>query len=306
MTRYTVIGAGAVGLLYGGRLQQAGHAVTWVVPSAAEKVRTAGIRIDAGGTTTALDAEVVSTPADAPAADVVLVALKTTANDRLAELVGPAVADGATVSMFQNGLGVEDELRRAVPAAGAVLGALCFVCAHRRSPGHVEHLDYGPVDLAEHGASTITPAVVRLAADLDAAGFAVAAHDDLTTARWRKLVWNIPYNGLSVVLDAGTAELMAHASATSLVTRVMSEVVVAGRACGADLDERFAEGRREMTRTMTPYAPSMKLDFDAGRQLEIGAIYDAPLEAARAAGASMPTVEALRDQLRFLDSPSGP
>ena len=84
----------------------------------------------------------------------------------------------------------------------------------------------------------------------------------------------------------------------------MSEVVAAGCACGADVDERFAEGRREMTRTMTPYAPSMKLDFDGGRPLEIGAIYDAPIEAARAAGAAMPTVEALRDQLRFLDSRS--
>ena len=135
MTRYTVIGAGAVGLLYGGRLQQAGHAVTWVVPSAAEQVRTNGIVIDAGGTTTSLPAEVVAAPADAPAADVVLVALKTTANDRLAELVGPAVAEGVTVAMFQNGLGVEDDLRRAVPGAGAVVGALCFVCAHRRAPG---------------------------------------------------------------------------------------------------------------------------------------------------------------------------
>ena len=295
-----MVGAGAVGLLYGGRLQQAGHQVTWVIPAAADEVRRHGIRIDAAGTSTTLEAGVVSEPGAAPKAEVVLVALKSTANDRFAELVGPAVTEGATVALFQNGLGAEDRLLRAVPDCGAIVGALCFVCAHRRAPGHVEHLDYGSVDVAEHGAHVVTAAVRRLAEDLESAGFAATAHPDLGTARWRKLVWNIPYNGLSVLLDASTDELMNDPSSRSLVTTMMSEVVTAGRACGADLDEAFAEGRRDMTLTMTPYAPSMKLDSEAGRPMEIAAIYDAPIDAARRAGAPMPTVEAIRDQLRFV------
>ena len=301
-----MVGAGAVGLLYGGRLQQAGHQVTWVIPAAADEVRAHGIRIAADGATTTLEADVVSEPGAAPTADIVLVALKSTANDRFADLVGPAVTQGTTVALFQNGLGAEDQLRRAVPNCGAIVGALCFVCAHRRAPGHVAHLDYGPVDVAEHEAQRVTSAVRLLTNDLGGAGFSATAHADLVTARWRKLVWNIPYNGLSVLLDASTDELMNDPSSRSLVTTMMSEVVTAGRACGADLDEAFAQGRRDMTLTMTAYAPSMKLDFETGRPMEIAAIYDAPVEAARRAGAPMPTVAAIRDQLRFVGSRSQP
>lgn len=306
MTSYTIIGPGAVGLLYGGRLQEAGHDVTWVSSDPAAFAE-GGLVIDSAGSTTRLAARVVADPADAPPADIVLVALKATANDRLADLVAPAVAEGATVALFQNGLGGEDLVRDAVPQAGAIVGGLCFVCAERVTHGHVVHHDYGPVELGEHGADDVTDAVRRLAADVEGSGFDVTVHADLATARWRKLVWNIPYNGLCAVLDTDTAALMADADTRSLVARLMTEVVDAARACGAEVDEAFAVTRRDMTDAMTAYEPSMKLDLRAGRPLEVEAIYDRPLATASAAGAAMPAVAALRDQLRFLDRrPSAP
>lgn len=303
MTSYTIIGPGAVGLLYGGRLQEAGHDVVWV-SSDPDAFRANGVVIEADGRSTRMPAEVVAAPADARPADVVLVALKATANHALADLVAPAVAEGATVALFQNGLGGEDVVRAAVPQAGAIVGGLCFVCAERVAHGHVVHHDYGPVELGEHGASEVTPIVEQIAGDVEAAGFDVTCHADLVTARWRKLVWNIPYNGLCAVLGTDTAAIMADPDAIGLVTRLMSEVVEAGRACGADpdaLDEDFATGRRDMTVAMTAYEPSMKLDLVAGRPLEVEAIYDRPLAAAQAAGAPMASVRVLRDQLRFLD-----
>ena len=56
------------------------------------------------------------------------------------------------------------------------------------------------------------------------------------------------------------------------------------------------------TERMIPYATSMKLDYDAGRPLELRAIYGVPLERARAAGYEMVRVQALYEQLRFLDT----
>lgn len=73
-----------------------------------------------------------------------MVATKATANDRLGELVRSVCAPGSTVAVFQNGLGAEERVRREVPQAGAVLGGLCFVCAHRRAPGRADHLATGP------------------------------------------------------------------------------------------------------------------------------------------------------------------
>ncbi|MDE0804648.1 MAG: hypothetical protein OSA99_15170, partial [Acidimicrobiales bacterium] len=174
MRSYTIIGPGAIGILYGARLQAAGHPVHWVVRSGAEDVRRSGIRVespDGDLTIAGADTSIVTDPADAPAADVVLVALKTTANADLERLVGPAVRDGAVVAVFQNGLGVEDRARSAVPQAGPVLGAMCFVCAHRRGHGVCDHLDYGAVtvghldDHVEAGA-----AAAALVADLEESG----------------------------------------------------------------------------------------------------------------------------------------
>lgn len=299
-----MVGAGAVGLLYGTRLAASGHRVHWVVRSGMDVIRAQGITVRSEGRTLHLPPDtvtVVDDPADAPPADVVIVALKTTANDDLASLVGPAVADGATVAMFQNGLGVEDRARDALSAAATVLGAMCFVCAHRRAPGDADHLDYGAVTVGALGATGPDAEARALADDLGAAGIEADAVDDLAVARWRKLAWNIPFNGLSVVLDAATDELLADADGRALVTELMDEVVIAASACGAPQEDGLRDRLLAMTEVMTPYAPSMKLDFDAGRHLELGAIYDAPLAAAEAAGAPMVRAGALARQLHLLD-----
>ena len=302
MRSYTVVGAGAVGLLYGIRLADAGHPVRWVVRSGADEIRSRGLTLRSPDGDVAIapgSLEVFTDPGDAPPSDVVLVALKTTANDMLDRLIGPAVAPGATVAVFQNGLGVEDAARAAAPRAGSVVGAMCFVCAHRLSPGAVDHLDYGAVTVG--GLAENDPATEALATDLRESGVMATAVPDLSVARWRKLVWNIPFNGLSVVLDAGTAEMLASRSIRRLVTDLMDEVIAAARACGSDVDPGFRDEMLATTDAMTPYAPSMKLDHEAGRSLEIAAIYDAPIAAAAAAGAPMHKVEVLRDQLRHLD-----
>lgn len=303
--RYTVIGPGAVGLLYGARLQAAGHEVCWVTRSGKDAIRRGGIHVASpsgpvdllGNVTT-----VVAEARDAPPSDVVLVALKTTANDHLADLVAPAVHDGAAVAMFQNGLGVEARARAAVPGAGPVLGAMCFVCAHRQAPGVCDHLDYGAVTVGHLAdrpdAATAAAALVE---DLRASGTDATLVPDLGVARWRKLVWNIPFNGLSVVLDASTDELLADPATRRLVTDLMDEVIGAAGVAGSPVDPSFRDQMLATTDAMTPYAPSMKLDHDAGRMLEIEAIYDAPLAAAAAAGGAMPKTEALRDQLRFVE-----
>jgi 2-dehydropantoate 2-reductase len=116
------------------------------------------------------------------------------------------------------------------------------------------------------------------------------------------LVWNIPYNGLSVVLDAGTDELMTDPSTRALVESLMREVVAGAAACGRVIPDRFVDQMLDDTVRMIPYATSMKLDHDAGRSLELDAIYGTPLARARAAGIEMVRVQALYEQLCFLDA----
>jgi len=207
--------------------------------------------------------------------------------------------------MLQNGLGVEEVAAAVTGDEVTVLGGLCFVCTAKVGPGHVRHIDYGRVTLGEHhpsyAAAGITDAVRSVADDLAVAGVEVVACEALGEARWKKLVWNIPYNGLSVALCAGTDELMADPDSRTLISDLMHEVLDGAEACGHGFEREFVDMMLTATEKMTPYAPSMRLDYDEGNALEVDAIYAAPLAAAAAAGVALPRIEALWRELRFLD-----
>lgn len=304
--RYAVVGAGAIGTLYGARLAAVGHPVHFLLRSDLDHVRRHGILVESVYGDVWLESPAVySDPCDMPPVDVVLVGLKTTANDRLGGLLRPLVAGGATVVMLQNGLGVEELAAVAAPHS-EILGGLCFTCSNRVAPGHVCHLDYGSITLGAHHRggrpAGITPAMVAVGADLEGAGVEVVLSPDLPQARWRKLAWNMPFNGLSVVLDATTDELMRDPATATLAGEMMDEVCAAAAACGSPLPVTTRDDLLALTATMRPYATSMNLDWAAGRPLELDAIYAAPLAAAHTAGVSMPRLAALHAQLRFLDS----
>jgi 2-dehydropantoate 2-reductase len=298
---YAVIGTGAIGGYYGARLVAAGHDVHFVARSDLDHLRGRGLVVESPDGDLALaEVHAHATAATIPPVDAVIVAVKTTDTEGVLDTVRELAADGAVVIAMQNGLGVEEALADAVPDA-TVLGAMCFVCSNKAGPGHVRHLDFGRVTVGEHGVDGQTDAVLAFVADLSAAGVAASGLDDLTLGRWKKLVWNIPYNGLSVVLDAGTDELMADPHTRALVEALMREVVAGAAACGREVPDSFVGQMLDDTERMIPYATSMKLDYDAGRPLELGAIYGVPLARARSAGCQMVRVQALYQQLQFLD-----
>ena len=305
--RYAIIGTGAIGGYYGARLAAAGHEVHFVARTDLATLQRDGLRVDSpGGDVVLADVSAVASPAEVPPVDVVLLTTKTSPDQPGAALVAPLASAGATVVLMQNGLGVEARVAADLPDA-TVLGGMCFVCSNRVAPGHVRHLDYGAVTVGEHtpdalAGAGLTDAVTAFVADLEAAGVTARPIPNLQAGRWRKLVWNIAYNGLSVVLDAGTDELMADPATRALVVELMREVTAAAAACGHPIDDGFIDEMIATTDAMTPYKTSMKLDAEAGRPLEIDAIYQAPVDAARAAGFTMARTEALLAQLRFLDA----
>lgn len=312
-----VIGTGAVGGFYGSRLHAAGFEVHFLLHSDYEQVARDGLVVTSPwGDVTVKDAAFYASATTMPPSDVVLVALKTTQNHLLQELLPPLVGPDTTVVMLQNGLGVEAQAAEVV-GDDRVLGGMCFLCSNKVGPGRIEHLDYGLITLAQftpekwypgtHDTSSIravgiTDRVRAVGADLEHAGIPVQLEPDLVTARWKKLCWNIPFNGLSVVLDATTDELMDNAASRELARDLMQEVRVGATACGADIPEAFAVQMFESTSAMKPYLTSMKLDYDAGRPMEIEAIFGRPLRSAAERGVHLPRIEALCRQLQFVDA----
>lgn len=307
--RIGIIGAGAIGGFYGAMLARAGYDVHFLLRSEYDAVKESGLQINSAmhGVLRIDQVNAYRNASEMPKCDWLLIGAKSTSNRDLAPSIIDAAAGGATVVVLQNGLGVEDDLRQVLPNHLHVLGGLCFICVHRSALGVVEHQALGGINLGYHSGPTddenerkgLVEAGVEM---FRAAGVDSNAAANLAQARWQKLVWNMPYNGLSVLLDAGTAPLMANSDSRALVRAIMQEACGAAAACGHVLPDVLVERMLAATDHMPDYLPSMYHDHAQGRPMELDAIYAAPLAAAAAAGYAMPKTEALYQSLRFLEA----
>jgi 2-dehydropantoate 2-reductase len=303
--RYAIVGTGALGGLYGARLHHAGLEVHFLCRSDYPHLRECGLVVESkDGDFSIARPNVYGDVHNMPICDVVCVTLKTTANHQLPELLPPLVGPQSVVLVLQNGLGIEEDVARIV-GPERVMGGICFLCSNKIGPGHIRHLDYGAITLAEfradHEPAGVTERLTTIGADFQRAGIPVRAAEDLVLARWKKLLWNVPFNGLSVVLNSTTDVIMRDDAARSVACGLMTELAADARALGREIPDRFIQKMLDDTAAMVPYRTSMKIDYDAGREMEIEAIFGNPLRAAQAVGSSSPRLETLYRVLTFLD-----
>lgn len=303
--RYAVLGTGAVGGFYGARLQQAGREVHFLARSDYAQIRREGLEIKSKDGDFRLPQVHVYRDADQmPPCDVAIVALKAVHNDQLPRMLPGPVAGGGWVLVLQNGLG-GDERAAALVGNERVLGGIPFVCANKIGPGLVEHIDYGFMTLGVYGEGyaprSINAGAVRVAEDFRAAGIPVELAEDLLAARWRKLVWNVPFNGLSVILNASTDAMISDPDIRILARALMEEVRTGSAACGREMPESYLDAMIRHTEQMLPYRTSMKIDCEEARPMEVEAIYGNPLRMAQAQGVDLPRLGTLYRQLKFLN-----
>lgn len=301
MLRYSIIGTGAIGGFFGGRLARAGRTVRFLLHSDYEHVLQHGLRVDScDGSFVLPKVEAYGRAEDMPESDVILVGLKSVKNhDVLPRLLRPLLHEQTTVVLIQNGIGLEEDLQRIFPQLHIVAG-LAFICCAKTGPGHICHQDYGSLNLGNF--SCPEARFQALLADLQAAGL-TAAEVPYLEARWKKAVWNMPFNGMTVALNTSTAQLLQTPATRALIYDQMMEVIGAARALGVEaLTSEFADKMMAMTDKMTPYSPSMKLDFDNGRPMEIEYLYTRPIAEARKAGFEMPKLAMLEAELRFKEA----
>ena len=201
--------------------------------------------------------------------------------------------------LIQNGIGVEEDVQKMFPDVQLVAG-LAFICSAKTEPGTVNHQCYGSINLANYSCKdeALMQAVVDEFRQANIETGLVEYHE----ARWKKAVWNMPFNGMTVALHTQTDLLLKNKSTRQLIREQMMEVVGAAQHLGVkNLDEAFVDKMIEMTDAMTPYSPSMRLDYDFRRRMEIYYLYTRPLEIAREAGFRMPKLEMLEAELRFLE-----
>ena len=308
--KIAVVGAGALGSYYGAKLARAGEDVRFLLRSDYAAVKKRGLRILSAEGDFHINPKIAERPEVIGPSDLVLIGLKTTANDHFPELLPPLVGPNTKLLTLQNGLGNEAALA-AIFGEQRVMGGLAFVCLNREEPGVIRHLAHGKITLGEHNRWP-EPFTHDVATMFRRAGIPCKVTDNLDAARWRKLVWNIPFNGLGVAAAAGydavaqgetqarktrapfsTDLLLADPRWAALVRGLMAEVIAAAGAEGHPIEPEFIEEQIADTQMMRGYKPSTVIDYEQGRPLELYAIFLEPLRRAQANGLASPLLENL-------------
>ena len=297
--RYAVIGTGAIGGYYGARLDKAGFEVHFLLHSDYRFVVDNGLTVDScDGSFHLPSPKVYDNTASMPECDVVIVALKTTNNHLLPSLLPPLLKPDTIVLLIQNGIGVEADVEKMFPRQPLAAG-LAFICSAKAGPGHVNHQFYGNINIGNYSCTDLQR-FQQLVDDFRAAGIGAASVGYLE-ARWKKAVWNMPFNGMTVALNTTTNRLLSCDATRRLIYDQMLEVIGAANALGVkNIDPSFADKMIANTVKMPPYSPSMKLDYDFRRPMEIEYLYSRPIAEAKAAGFAMPKLEMLEAELKFL------
>ena len=311
VTKILAVGTGAVGAFYAGKLSQAGAEVSVLCRSDYDVVKASGIAIKSyWGDFHFTPANVIKTAAESPEVDYIIVALKVLPEIDTIEIIRHAVTPRTVIVLIQNGIDIETQIQKAFPE-NEIISGLAFICCRREGPGQIVHQDVGRVKVGTWPKG-ITPAGQKLQQLFEAAGVPCELSDNVSKARWEKLVWNAPFNPISVLGGGVTTKDMLGPmtkyveeeapESARLCRRIMEEVVKISQAVGEPLAPEIVDRNISYTISMEAYKTSMCLDFENKRPLEVEAILGNPVRIARKHGIVVPHMESIYSLLQLVDS----
>ena len=301
--RIVIVGCGAVGLFYGAKLALSGQDVHFLMRQDFDQVSKYGIKIESASG----EAEYLENPSiyrdalEIGPCDLIIVAIKSTDNKALESLIPKLIKKETAIMTLQNGLGNEDFIAKKF-GSHRVLGGLCFVCLNRVSKGVVRHIAQGTISCGEFMGLPL-PRTHDVALMFKSAGIPFIVAESLIEQRWKKLVWNIPFNGISIS-EGGvdTSVILKDKSLLFLVEALMREVIQVANKLGYNLSNSLVDHNIKETKSMGPYRPSSMIDFMEGRPVEVEAIWGNPVRVGRSVGVEIPRMEALYDSIKSLSS----
>jgi len=290
-----IVGAGAVGALFGSALARQGARVSVVCRSDYDAVSRDGYDIHSSvfGDHRFRPERVYRNVADCrEPPDYLLLTSKVLENVDRAALIRPAVGPRTVIVLIQNGVDIEPPIAAAFPE-NELLSSLAFVAVGRGAPGQVNHLSLGSLIMGRYPAG-VTPAAQALAAAFEAGKVPCKLTENVIGARWQKAVWNAVFNPISIlggVLD--TNAMLRTEAEVAFARSAMQEVCDVAQAAGHPQSPNLVEQMLATTRAMPAYKSSMALDYENGRPMEIEAILGNTVRAARKLGVATPNLEAI-------------
>ena len=289
-----LVGPGAVGSFYCGKMAQAGASVTTLCRSDYEYVKKNGIYIKSVlGDYHFHPARVINSIHEySKNADFIIVATKVLPEIDIPSMIKSVVRKDTSIVLLQNGIDIENEMVKAFPDNEIIRG-LAFICVSRVSQGQVDHQDYGKLTVGRYpsGESTKAAQIRQL---LMKVNVPCVVDPDIISSNWKKLVWNAPFNPMSVIGGGVDTQMMISSPVSLPVVRaVMEEVALLAVADGHPLPEGYIDLNISDTIKMTPYKTSMLLDYENDRPMEVEAILGNALRKGEKLGIKTPHMKTL-------------
>jgi len=296
------VSCGAVGAYFCGRLAQAGAEVVVTVRHDAQLIAEKGFKVSsiAGDFVFRPHAVLAGAEEYQSNADYLILTSKVLPAADSVKLIAPAVRKNTVIVLIQNGLGIEDDIAEAFPE-NEILSAVAYIGTARTAPGVIEHTGAGKLIIGRFGGGRST-AGETLCKLFEQAKVPAEYTEDIAFYRWKKLLWNVPYNAISVV-GGGllTSEMTDRSEVENLSIKLMQEVVATAGACKVILPENLIAENVEYTRNFPPYKTSMLVDCENNRPLEVEAIVGSVVKAARKHRIDAPHLETLYALLKAFD-----
>jgi 2-dehydropantoate 2-reductase len=283
--KIAVIGAGAMGAIFGARFAQAGHdtVLVEVAVPLVDKINADGVTVVRGDEETVTQVPATSDPASVGAVDLVVFCVKCYHTSSAADAARPLVGAGTVVASLQNGWGNGDVLAAVFPPEQIVVG-VTYNSGTVLDVGRVAHPGVGPTTVGSYTDGG-GGGPERLAGALSDAGLEANVASPIRPEIWKKLILNAATLPTAALTGMHAGALTAHADMKELVSETAREAVAVARALGYDIDEQERlDAIHGLLERAGPARGSMLQDFEAGRRTEIDVINGAVVRAGDESG----------------------
>ena len=288
LLKIAVMGTGAVGGYFGGRLAQAGEDVAFIARGRQlAALRERGLRIESPrGDLQLQPVRATADPAGIGPVDLVIFTVKLWSTEEAAGQLTPLIGPDTAVMSLQNGVEANDSLARGV-GRDHLMGGICYIAASLEEPGVVRQS--GPMArlvFGESGGRNTQRAQALLAACARAkAWFDAELSTDIDRVLWEKFVFIVGLSGMTALTRKPIGPIRSDPDTRAMLLDVLREAVAVGRARGVDLAPDFAEQRLAFADTLPPgMTSSMHNDLERGNRLEVPWLSGAVVRLGRAAG----------------------
>ncbi len=297
-----IVGAGAMGSLYGALLHEAGAEV-WLIDiwqAHVDAINEKGLSVEFSGNTRTVKPRAVTQAEEIGPVDLAIIFVKSTVTAAAAKTSAKLVGEAGMVLTLQNGLGNAEVIAEHVPAE-RILAGTTAQGATLLGPGAIRHAGTGATCIGVW-AGEAGDAANKIADLFNKAGIETKLITDIKPLIWNKLLVNVGINAITALTGIKNGEILDLEVTKTLCRSAVEEAEAVARALGINVMEDPVTHVFEVARATGPNRSSMGQDVDNRRKTEIRMINGKVVELARQNGIDAPANEVLSALIETLQA----